>query len=140
MNGYFSEDPTRPLPPNEREPLLLVIDAQTQRRIWVSDLLAYANYHTHSMASPRESFIWYIQHQLVIDALLLGDISQQEHFLAQRLLQRIVSHQGSEIPIFSLAAYLPDETRSGSIPLAQWAQGGIALLEALWLNIARRQK
>jgi hypothetical protein len=140
MNGYFNDDSTQPLPPSERGPLLLVIDIQANRRIWVSHLLAYANYHTYSVSSPRESFIWYMQHQTIVHGLLVGDIPQQEHFIAQRLLQRMISFQRTDIPTFSLSAYLPDEARIGSIPFTPRAQGGIALLEALWLQVARQGK
>ena len=140
MNAYFSEEPTRQLPPYEREPLLLVIDTQMDRRLWVSNLLAYAHYHAYTTSAPRESFIWYVQHQMTIQALLLGDVPQQEHFIIQRLLQRMISFQRTEIPTISLAAYLPSETRIGSIPFTPRAQGGIALLEALWLQVARPGK
>jgi hypothetical protein len=138
MNRYFNEDATLPLPPQKRAPLVLVIDTQTVRRLWVSNLLSYANYHTHSALSPRESFIWYIEHQMFVHGVLLGDISPQEHFIVQRLLLRIVSHQQAEVPTISLAAYLPDETRIGSLPFPSRTQGGVALLEALWLNVMRK--
>jgi hypothetical protein len=129
---------TQPLPAYAREPLLLVIDAQEERLVWVVRLLTFAHYHVHAAPTPLEMLVWYVQHPMSPQAVLLGQVDRHNLFLVQRLLQRIVRRRKKEVPLIFLATYLPDTEVAGvESSLSSSMRGGFALLELLWQLVVR---
>lgn len=133
---------TAPLPVVAREPFLVLIDSDEERRIWVTSLLTFAHYHVRAVATPREFFTWYLQHQIVPRAMLLGYINQHDNFLIQRLLQRMDQRthvqQERAVRILFLANYLGSTVSLHGRTFAPSTQGCIALLEDLWELVPRQ--
>ena len=129
---------TSPLPAFARSPLLMVIDIREDRLDWVLRVLAFANYHAYAAATPLEAFSWYMQYLVVPEAILLGQIRQQELFFVYRLLQRMVLQPGNEVPVLYLSTYIPDTAFMSIHPFSSNSPGCYPLLEALWQIVPRR--
>jgi hypothetical protein len=98
---------TSPLPIPIHEPLLMLIDAHDVRHRWVVSLLAFANYHVYDTWRPLEAYTWYLEHQMVPQVLLLGQLNPQERFFARRFWQLMATRHGKNIPVVSLETYFP---------------------------------
>ncbi|HYU76491.1 MAG TPA: hypothetical protein VEL31_27790 [Ktedonobacteraceae bacterium] len=129
---------TSPLPLPLREPLLLLIDAHEGRHRWVVSLLAFANYHVYATGRPLEAYVWYLEHQMAPQVLLLGQLHAQERFFAQRFWQLMVTRQGKNIPVVSLETYFPVAGARGTPSFSPGARGDFGLLETLWRLVTRR--
>ncbi len=129
---------TRPLPLPLREPLLLLIDAHEGRHRWVVSLLAFANYHVYATGRPLEAYVWYLEHQMVPQVLLLGQLHAQERFFVRRFWQLMVTRQGKNIPVVSLETYFPVVAARGTPSFSLGARGDFRLLEILWRLVTRR--
>ena len=130
---------TQPLPTSRREPLLMVIDGNDERRVWVVRLLTYAEYRVYDTSTPLEAFMWWVQHPFVPQALLIGTVAPANLFFVQRLVQQIAMLSRRNVPIISLLAYLPDSAFIGVRHTPIDARGTIALLEVLWRMVARHR-
>ncbi len=128
---------TGPLPASLRESLLLVIDAREARLRWVVRLLAFAHYRAHAALTPFEAYSWYREHLVEPQAMLLGQVSQQERLFVALVWQRISRQRGQAIPIISLAAYLSETASRGTLSFSPRSGGCYALLEVLWRVVAR---
>jgi hypothetical protein len=133
-----SDIPTSPLPAPLREPLLLLIDAHEGRHRWVVSLLAFANYHVYATSRPLQAYVWYLEHQMVPQVLLLGQLHAQERFFARRFWQLMATRQGKNIPVVSLETYFPVAAARGTPSFSPGTQGGFGLLEILWRLVTRR--
>jgi len=133
-----SEIATSPLPIANREPLLMLIDAHDVRHRWVVSLLAFANYHVYDTWRPLEAYTWYLEHQIVPQVLLLGQLNPQERFFARRFWQLMATRHGKKIPVVSLETYFPVARAGGTPSFSPSARGCIGLLGILWRLVARR--
>jgi hypothetical protein len=125
---------TQPLPAYAREPLLLVIDAQEERLVWAVRLLTFAHYHVYATLTPLEMLIWYVQHPMSPQVVLLGEIDRHNLFLVQRLIRR----RKKEIPLIFLATYFPNtEAADVESSPSSSTRDGLALLEVLWQLVVR---
>jgi hypothetical protein len=118
------------------EPILILIDAREARRAWVISLLAFANYRVYAASTSLEAFTWYLKHPVMPQALLLGQVTQQEYLFISRLLQRIKEQTRKQLPIIPLETYLP----TSYSPLATGSRGSYGLLEHLWRVVARPRR
>ena len=123
-----------PLPAYARDPLLVVVDAHEERLTWVVNLLTFANYRVYAPSSTVEAFTWSVQHLIVPQAILFGEINPPDRYYLQWLLRRVDTQRGRQIPIVFLPAYLPDRAPSFSPD----ARGSIEILQLLWQEVPRR--
>ncbi len=132
---------TVPLPARQREPLLIIIDGLSLRRIWTTHLVTFAHYHSYAAATPLEAYIWCMQHPIVPQAFLLGQIEEQGQFFVQRLrqwcLQQQTGRHHKEPPLIALTHYLPDMTFIGTYEAIGSEYGCFELLEMLWATVPR---
>jgi len=127
---YIEDVLTIPLPAFVREPLLVVIDVQEARRAWVTRLLTFAHYQVYVPNTAGEALIWFMQHLIAPQAILLGDVNPLDQFFTQRLFERVVIQNGRQIPVISLVD-LPGTRSTDPLP------GSSTLLEILWLEVPR---
>jgi hypothetical protein len=132
-----SEITTSPLPTPIREPLLMLIDAHEIRHRWVVSLLAFANYQVYDTWRPLEAYTWYLEHRMVPQVLLLGQLIPQERFFARRFWQLMATRQGKNIPVISLETYFPVVGAGGRPSFSPTARGCFGLLGILWRLVAR---
>lgn len=135
----ITEATTQPLPASRREPLLMVIDGNNERRVWVVRLLTYAEYRVYDTSTPLEAFMWWVQHPYVPQALLIGTVAPANLFFVQRLVQQIMMLSRKNVPIISLLAYLPDSAFISTRRTPIDARGTFALLEVLWRTVPRHR-
>ncbi len=134
--GYASSDMyiedviTIPLPAFVREPLLVVIDDQETRRALVARLLTSAHYQVYLPNTAGEALIWFMQHLIAPEAILLGNVDPLDQFFTERLFERVVMQNGRQIPVISLVD-LPGTRSASELPECS------ALLEILWLEVPR---
>ncbi len=127
---YIEDVITIPLPAFVREPLLVVIDVQETRRALVARLLTFAHYQVYVPNTAGEALIWFMQHLIAPEAILLGKVDPLDQFFTERLFERVVMQNGRQIPVISLVD-LPGTRPAGELP------GCSALLEILWLEVPR---
>jgi hypothetical protein len=132
-----SEITTSPLPTAVGEPLLMLIDAHDVRHRWVVSLLAFANYQVYDTWRPLEAYTWYLEHRMVPQVLLLGQLIPQERFFARRFWQLMATRQGKNIPVISLETYFPLVGAGGRPSFSPTARGCFGLLGILWRLVAR---
>lgn len=127
---YIEDVITIPLPAFAREPLLVVIDAQETRRAFVSRLLTFAHYQVYVPNTAGDALIWFMEHLIAPQAILLGNVNPLDQFFTQRLFERVVMQKGRQIPVISLVD-LPGARSADDLA------GCSALLEILWLEVPR---
>ena len=127
---YIEDVITIPLPAFVREPLLVVIDIQETRRTLVARLLTFAHYQVYVPNTAGEALIWFMQHLIAPEAILLGKVDPLDQFFTERLFERVVMQNGRQIPVISLVD-LPGTRPAGELPECS------ALLEILWLEVRR---
>ncbi len=127
---YIEDVITIPLPAFAREPLLVVIDVQETRRALVARLLTSAHYQVYVPNTAGEALIWFMQHLIAPQAILLGNVNPLDQFFTERLFERVVMQNGRQIPVISLVD-LPGTRSTDELP------GCSALLEILWLEVPR---
>ena len=128
---------TRPLPVQMREPLVLLIDAWAARRIWTTRLLSLAHYRVYPVETPLEAYIWCVQHTMQPQALLIGYVAPRSQYLIQRLLHWHEGQWQIMPSLLSLAQRLPHTLFQSATPSGELAIGSVALLQLLWVTIAR---
>ena len=128
---------TQPFPAYLREPLLILIDANNERRVWVVRLLTLAYYHVYDTESPLEAFTWWVQHPSIPQALLLGYVSPSNQFFVQRLRQQVEQLSRKALPMIVLTPYLPDSAFASLRRAPTDSRGPLALLDILWRTIPR---
>ena len=131
------DPPTAPLPAVAREPLIVVLDAWEARRRWVARFLSLAHYHSYVPHTTVEAFRWFVQHPVSPQAILLGDLDPADQLYTQWLLQRIVVQRGQQIPVISLAAFLPETIGVSESSFLPDVGSCMALLEVLWQEVPR---
>jgi len=130
LDMYIEDVITIPLPAFVREPLLVVIDVQETRRALVARLLTFAHYQVYLPNTAGEALIWFMQHLIAPQAILLGNVNPLDQFFIQRLFERVVMQNGRQIPVISLVD-LPGTRPEDDL------LGCSVLLEILWLEVPR---
>lgn len=93
-------------------PMILVIDANTQRSQRLGRLLTLTGYRPCLAMRPYDAFERLLQLDVAPQAILLGQPEQLSHPMMQRLLQRCATQFHREIPLLPLPFTFPD-----SLPL-----------------------
>lgn len=117
-------------------PSLLVIDADEERARRLARILTLANYHPILVANPMKAFQRSLDLPTAIQAVLLGQISSQQQFFLNRILQQLAYKQGLNIPVISLPSNVPDKVplyaNAQVAPFHLASQSCLRLLEGLW--------
>src|SRR5947209_16616091 len=87
-------------------PPLLVIDADEERAQHLARSLTLANYRPIVVSTPVYAFKRCLQENVVLQAVLLGRISNEHQFILRRLLQQLTYRQRFSIPVITLPAQI----------------------------------
>ncbi|MGH2515541.1 MAG: hypothetical protein ACRDHP_07780 [Ktedonobacterales bacterium] len=124
------------LPPQPMLCSLLVIDADEARGQRLARLLTLAGYRPHATASPFQALERYLGDSFFPQAIVLGQMEEQQEFLLTRLVQRMLRDRAETPPLISMPLDVPDEAPILVDPLQPFyhtvSDECIRVLEMIW--------
>lgn len=115
---------------------LLVIDADEARAQRFARLVTLAGYRPYVTTSPFQALERFLHDSFTPQAIVLGQMDEQQEFLLTRLVQRMLRDRAETPPLISMPPHVPATPPIQADPLQPFyhtiSAECIAVLEAIW--------